>query len=413
MYPSEYMILVLRIYAHIYETNIMSMKELLPIMGIVRTTFYDWKNIYYSDPLYKHAIFNIVNDKKFNNKKINNNKKRINRYADNGDEIIGDKIIGDELIGDELIGDELIGDELIGDELIGDEIIGNELIEDKIIGDPVITLKNLPKRVFNKSCFSKKVTDECINYIISHTLEKKVINTNFIKKYIKKHFSISITANYIYALLKKHKITYKKAQKNTYLYNTNKLTNDKERLKNEILNVDYDLNYTDEMSVCCGLKPDYGWSKSGEDCIIDQPKTYCGRGYFRHSCVMTITKDKIINYRLKKGSFNGKSYFNYMRNTINKMGSTIPFMDNAKIHKSLELKEYLNDHDKYIIFNVPYSPKFNPIEFVFNTLKEKIRRAMITNVSSLRRFIRKFVNEVNEVGLKGYCDKARFNLFSS
>ena len=30
---------------------------------------------------------------------------------------------------------------------------------------------------------------------------------------------------------------------------------------------------------------------------------------------------------------------------------------------------------------------------------------MITNVSSLRRFIRKFVNEVNEVGLKGYCDR--------
>ena len=36
---------------------------------------------------------------------------------------------------------------------------------------------------------------------------------------------------------------------------------------------------------------------------------------------------------------------------------------------------------------------------------------MVTNITSLRRVIKDFVNEVNKIGLKGYCDKAKNNLF--
>jgi hypothetical protein len=40
-------------------------------------------------------------------------------------------------------------------------------------------------------------------------------------------------------------------------------------------------------------------------------------GYHRHSCVMT--KNKIINYRIKRESYNGKCFKNYIEHTVNKM----------------------------------------------------------------------------------------------
>ena len=64
------------------------------------------------------------------------------------------------------------------------------------------------------------------------------------------------------------------------------------------------------MSVCCGLKFDYGWSIKGKVCAIDQPNTYCKRGYDRHSGVMTMTKNKIINYRIKKDHILQKNIWN-------------------------------------------------------------------------------------------------------
>jgi hypothetical protein len=85
------------------------------------------------------------------------------------------------------------------------------------------------------------------------------------------------------------------------------------------------------------LRPDYGWSKSGEICEIKQPNTYEKRGNNRHSLVMTMTKEKIINWRLITGSYKGVSYLNYMKSTIKKMGTSVPFMDNATIHKTKKL----------------------------------------------------------------------------
>ena len=347
MYPIEYVILSLKVYTHLHNSKIMNIKTLLPFLGISRKTLYEWKNKYYSDPNYKSA-FTFIFDENKSNENVDNKNKLINTF---------------------------------------------------------------PKRLFNRSIYPRKVNDECIQYIVNHTLEKKVINVKKIKIYIKKTFKISISKGKIYHILKKNKISFKKAQKNTYLYDINKLSEDKERLKKEILETNHDLNYTDEMSVCCGLKPEYGWSMKGKDCVIDQPNTYGKRGYDRHSCVMTMTKNKIINYRIKKGSYNGKSFKNYIEHTVNKMGTSIPFMDNAKIHKTNILNAFLVKKNIKIIYNVPYSPKFNPIEYVFNTLKEQLKREIVTNLSGLRRFLKKFVNEINVKGLEKYCEHTRKNLF--
>ena len=63
-------------------------------------------------------------------------------------------------------------------------------------------------------------------------------------------------------------------------------------------------------------------------------------------------------------------------------------MDNARIHHNKILKEYMMNNNINSIYNIPYSPEYNPIEKIFNTLKTKIRNNKINNVNSIERFIK-------------------------
>jgi hypothetical protein len=59
-----------------------------------------------------------------------------------------------------------------------------------------------------------------------------------------------------------------------------------------------------------------------------------------------------------------------------------------------------------MIYNVPYSPQFNPIEYVNNELKRQIKISKINNRNELNDFMKRFVKENNKKGYKGYFEKA-------
>ncbi len=50
------------------------------------------------------------------------------------------------------------------------------------------------------------------------------------------------------------------------------------------------------------------------------------------------------------------------------------FADNCTVHHSKAVKSYSEEHDIQIIFNLPYSPQYNPIEIVWSLVKNKYRR---------------------------------------
>jgi len=86
-------------------------------------------------------------------------------------------------------------------------------------------------------------------------------------------------------------------------------------------------------------------------------------------------------------------------------------MDNLSAHKSEKAKTEMARLGFRCIFNVPYSPEYNPIEFVFSKVKQKCRslwarklagviqdghRAMITQAIECARK-KDIVNCVNHV----------------
>ena len=59
------------------------------------------------------------------------------------------------------------------------------------------------------------------------------------------------------------------------------------------------------------------------------------------------------------------------------------FMDNLSVHTSNKSKDTMRQLGFRWIFNVPYEPDFNPIEFTFSKVKQKfrcLRAQMITGV---------------------------------
>jgi transposase len=78
---------------------------------------------------------------------------------------------------------------------------------------------------------------------------------------------------------------------------------------------------------------------------------------------------------LIRGSFNNVKFTNFIEEDVLPHISSNDkiLIDNARIHKSKHFVEQIKKinmpTDKFI-YNVPYSPKYNPIKYAFNIKKE-------------------------------------------
>ena len=56
------------------------------------------------------------------------------------------------------------------------------------------------------------------------------------------------------------------------------------------------------------------------------------------------------------------------------------FMDQLAVHKSREVREYWEELDIKPVFNVGYSPEYNPIEAVFSKVKARFNSKRLHNL---------------------------------
>lgn len=66
------------------------------------------------------------------------------------------------------------------------------------------------------------------------------------------------------------------------------------------------------------------------------------------------------------------------------------FLDNSKPHHSRLVSEHAVELDIVLLFLPPYSPQFNPIEFIWKTMKKLISQHFILDGGTLADFIRKW-----------------------
>ncbi len=100
----------------------------------------------------------------------------------------------------------------------------------------------------------------------------------------------------------------------------------------------------------------------------------------------------IIRWMLFKGGVKKEDFFSFLMELVKKYDNTLwkeqtPlfFMDNAAIHKSKKymiktFNEYFNT-----LYNAPYSPQLNPIEYCFSKLKSLVRKEKINTEKQLNK----------------------------
>ena len=82
-------------------------------------------------------------------------------------------------------------------------------------------------------------------------------------------------------------------------------------------------------------------------------------------------------------------------------------MDNARIHHSKIVKEYMYKTKNEIIFNAPYSPEMNPIEHLFSKIKGIIRNKKTnTETKKLIKNIKKALSKVTQKEIENYYKKS-------
>jgi len=215
------------------------------------------------------------------------------------------------------------------------------------------------KKRYNKINIKLKPHIKC--YIRKYVLTRVVFKYRLLIKNIKKNFKINISKSSIYMTIKKINITYKKINKKKVTKNHKRLKKLKIKFKKLIKKIKIDdIISIDEASFDTNISFDKGWGIKGKKITrnINAERK-------RYTCICAISNKKIITSDVIKQSANAVTFLDFIKKVTNKVNNKILLMDNARIHHSKIVKNFINnDTNNKILFNLPYNPETNPLRVI-------------------------------------------------
>lgn len=262
-------------------------------------------------------------------------------------------------------------------------------------------IKNKPLIINGKRTFNKKYPlHEYDRLVVNHVIKNKIIDHQKIIDKVKNKYNKTISRNIIYKILKRNNITRKRVQTKKCNYRLqSKYDLQLKHLRKSIKTRKKRIISLDETSIDFIVPCNYGWSKKGTKCT-----RYISHERYRVSLLIAISMNKIINYHIKEGTFNMYDFNNFMDEIHIDNGYYRYLMDNAKIHHNKMMDDRIRDK---IVYNVPYCPEYNPIEYFFNTLKQKVKKLNINNISKLQDLLDK---NMSKLRFDKYFEKSYSNL---
>lgn len=253
----------------------------------------------------------------------------------------------------------------------------------------------------------KKNTKYTINiqkYICKYVKSKCNFSYKLLIMNIKRVFKITCSKSKIYDILKKNNMSRKRIKIKTIIGKKNNLKQKINKFKRKINKLNFnDIISIDETSIDTHIHAYYGWSERGYR--INAIKN---KGRVRYSVISAISNNKIIHNKLILGSANGEDFKEFVKDVNIKIGNIKKYMlmDNARIHHSKIVKEYVNTINHEIIYNVPYCSEFNPIEMVFSKVKSVLHKKNNIKKEELKKNILKAFNKISKSNLNNYYAKA-------
>jgi transposase len=187
-------------------------------------------------------------------------------------------------------------------------------------------------------------------------------------KHIYETFHIKLHKSTLYNIIHDLNFSHKVAKFQKKYLSKDKLDLNKTELVSKIKNISNSkIISIDEVSFDTNIIHKYAWSLKNLPVV----KTI-GATYKRLTMICAISNSKIVHYKIINNSAISDTFLDFLKSIPNIKNKYL-FLDNAKIHHSKIVKEYVKNNNINLLFNVPYSPEYNPIEFMFSKLKKLVR----------------------------------------
>lgn len=140
--------------------------------------------------------------------------------------------------------------------------------------------------------------------------------------------------------------------------------------------------FLDECGISTALNHQYGWSKAGKRVLLHAP-TYGARRTLIGAIALDGRKAlSVLNKGLRVPTF-----IEFVQDHLVPMlrSGDVVIMDNLRIHKHPAAIAAIEKVGAEVLFQPPYSPEFNAIEFCWSWLKQDLRRTACRVVDDLVR----------------------------
>lgn len=202
-----------------------------------------------------------------------------------------------------------------------------------------------------------KIPIKVKNFIGAYVNKEISFNYKLLIKIIRIVFRIQVSKSSIYSILSQLNYSRKKIRKKKIYGNIIKLKQkikdfkeqDKNINKNNIISID-------EVSFDTNLYPDNGWSKKGKRIYAE-----INSSRKRYTIICAISNATIIAVKIIDGSAKATDFLNFIKQDLKHIKNKYLLLDNARIHHAVIVKNYINTTTNKLLFNVPYTPEFNPV----------------------------------------------------
>ena len=100
-----------------------------------------------------------------------------------------------------------------------------------------------------------------------------------------------------------------------------------------------------------------------------------------------MSQDRLISSQIIEGTFDSTLFENFIYQTLRHVRTdpelrqrrVVLLMDNAVIHKYSDVLETIRKFKVTLLFNAEYSPWLNPVEHLFQALKQQLKMTLIEN----------------------------------
>lgn len=140
------------------------------------------------------------------------------------------------------------------------------------------------------------------------------------------------------------------------------------------------LVFLDECAISTALNHRYGRAKRGKRVVLHAP-TYGTR----RTLVGAIALDGRRAMTTLERGLRTETYLDFVRTCLVPMlrEGDIVIMDNLRIHHNADAIALIEQAGATVLFQPPYSPEFNAIEFCWSWLKHDLRRAAHRRIDAL------------------------------